>query len=674
MVKGKVATMKQLITILLVLLPISGIAQTTWDVSLWGQRRAFTEHIEKLAELVEAKTNGEFRLNLSYGELAPPRDNLGGIANGTFEMAQICAGLHIDKTPSLTVLELPYLGVSTLEEERIIGQHLLRQPAVLRDLQQYNAIALMPTPLPQQNLVGSGESPKTLSDLAGLRVRATTGTAQAMEALGALPTLVTASKVRDALETNQINAAAFAPHEHMSFGTIANATWWTENLNPGTINCPIIANTNSIEELPPQYREALYNSINESLDYYVRNYEYNLSQSWEPVLQELNVEKVYFSQSEMEAFRIEVAASAAQRWIEENTARGVDAQTLFESVITELYGGNPADIPEAFPVFSEEKKKQQIIDNYAFNRVPAEVQKPLPQAEPVRTFAFNKKQTAPQQESLPIAATIPIADTIPIEAPKSNTRIENIADVTVAALPASAAGPMFFTNRSNTASAEESLPGKKTTAKELPPLVLTLPIEAPKSNTRIENIADVTVAALPASAAGPMFFGTNSKDTSNETNAADEQPQKLVSNLPAPENYFGLPRNETAKILTANPMEMTVEWDLDSNATVGETLQKLAQYIGYRLVDNDIGLSVLTRKLPAVHRKVESITVADGFKVISGRGLLTVFNHVDRTVRHLQQKSNITEKLSACPDDITLASFSREGVLKLSDGSECLFQ
>lgn len=33
-----------------------------WNVSLWGKRRAFTEHVEKLAELVSEKTGGEFTL------------------------------------------------------------------------------------------------------------------------------------------------------------------------------------------------------------------------------------------------------------------------------------------------------------------------------------------------------------------------------------------------------------------------------------------------------------------------------------------------------------------------------------------------------------------------------------------------------------------------------------
>jgi TRAP-type C4-dicarboxylate transport system substrate-binding protein len=41
-----------------------------WNVSLWGQRRAFTEHVEKLAEQVSERTDGGFTLNISYGGLS----------------------------------------------------------------------------------------------------------------------------------------------------------------------------------------------------------------------------------------------------------------------------------------------------------------------------------------------------------------------------------------------------------------------------------------------------------------------------------------------------------------------------------------------------------------------------------------------------------------------------
>ena len=100
-----------------------------WNVSVWGKRRAFTEHIEKLAELVSEKTGGEFTMNISYGGLSKNRENLDGISIGAFEMAQFCAGYHRDKNPTITVLELPFLGVTTLEQEikvsNAVYNHLL---------------------------------------------------------------------------------------------------------------------------------------------------------------------------------------------------------------------------------------------------------------------------------------------------------------------------------------------------------------------------------------------------------------------------------------------------------------------------------------------------------------------------------------------------------------------
>ena len=87
-------------------------AATEWNVSLWGKRRAFTEHVEKLAELVSEKTGGEFTMNVSYGGLSKNKENLDGISIGAFEMAQFCAGYHRDKNRAITVLELPFLGVN----------------------------------------------------------------------------------------------------------------------------------------------------------------------------------------------------------------------------------------------------------------------------------------------------------------------------------------------------------------------------------------------------------------------------------------------------------------------------------------------------------------------------------------------------------------------------------
>ncbi len=305
---------------------------TQWNVSLWGKRRAFTEGVEKLAELVSAKTDGEFTLNISYGGLSKNRENLDGISIGAFEVAQFCAGYHADKNPSITVLELPFLGVTSLEQERQISQALYRQPAVVADLARWNATLLMPSPLPQYNIAGVGEAPRTLEDFAGLTVRATGGIGKAMEAINAVPTSMSASEVRQALDSGVIKAVAFAPHAHMAFGTVENAKWWTTNLNPGTVNCPVVVNTDALNDLSEENRQALLGSVDEALDYYIDYYNEKTMAAWGPLLDEKGIERITFSDEELAAFREAVAGPAAKAWIEENTARGLPAQELYDFV------------------------------------------------------------------------------------------------------------------------------------------------------------------------------------------------------------------------------------------------------------------------------------------------------------------------------------------------------
>ncbi|MEM0976350.1 MAG: TRAP transporter substrate-binding protein DctP [Pseudomonadota bacterium] len=325
-------TFKTAVASAVVLAFASEAIATEWNVSLWGKRRAFTEHVEKLAELVSEKTNGEFTLAISYGGLSKNTENLDGISIGAFEMAQFCAGYHADKNPSITVLELPFLGVTTLEEERKISQALYAHPAAQEDLGRWNATLLMPSPLPQYNLVGVGDAPKTLDDYEGLTVRATGGIGEAMKAVDAVPTSMSASEVRQSLDGGVVKAVAFAPHAHMSFGTVETGTWWTTNLNPGTVNCPVVVNTDALDALSDEHREALLGSVDEALDHYVATYNGATMDAWGPTLDEKGIERVTYSADELAAFEEAVAGPAAAAWIEANTARGLPAQELYDLV------------------------------------------------------------------------------------------------------------------------------------------------------------------------------------------------------------------------------------------------------------------------------------------------------------------------------------------------------
>jgi TRAP-type C4-dicarboxylate transport system substrate-binding protein len=306
-----------------------------WNVSVWGKRRAFTEHVEKLAELVSAKTNGEFTMNVSYGGLSKNKENLDGISIGAFEMAQFCAGYHRDKNRVVTVLELPFLGVEDLEQEVAVSKAVYSHPAAIEEMAQWNARLLMTSPMPQYNLVGTGEPRDTLAKFEGMRVRATGGLGQAFAAVGGVPTSVTATEAYQAMEGGLVDTVAFAQHAHLSFGTINQATWWTANLNPGTVNCPVVVNIDAYEGLSDQHRAALDSSVDEALDHYLANYG-ELLKKWDSVLADKGVTKVEIAESEIAAFRAKAADPIRDKWITDMEAQGLPGQELYDLVVKTL--------------------------------------------------------------------------------------------------------------------------------------------------------------------------------------------------------------------------------------------------------------------------------------------------------------------------------------------------
>lgn len=303
-------------------------AATEWNVSLWSKRRAFTEHVEKIAELVSAKTNGDFKLNISYGGLSKSKENLDGIAIGAFEMAQFCSFYHRAKNPTITVTELPYGKDVSLSRVAEIAQEVYKHPSVVRDLARWNATLLMPTPLPQYLIVGVGDKPTKLTDFSGKRLRGPGGIAGVLSQLGAVKTGVAASEVRQALDAGVIDTVAFAQHAHLAFGSVEAGKWSTTNLNLGSADCPVVVNTDALNGLKPAHKEALLGSVDEALAYYVKNYEGSVVGKYEAKLQEKGIQPVTFT-PEQTAELSKLAESVRAKWIKDN-AKNFNSQELFD--------------------------------------------------------------------------------------------------------------------------------------------------------------------------------------------------------------------------------------------------------------------------------------------------------------------------------------------------------
>jgi TRAP-type C4-dicarboxylate transport system substrate-binding protein len=189
--------------------------------------------------------------------------------------------------------------------------------------------------MPQYNIVGTGEPRDTLAKMEGMRVRATGGIGNAFKAVGATPTSVTSSEAYNAMESGVVDTVAFAQHAHLSFRTIDQATWWSANLNPGTVNCPVVVNIDAYEGLSDAHRAALDSSIDEAIDHYLANYG-SLLDRWETILAEKNVTKVELAQSELDAFRAVGGEPIQQKWIQDMEAQGIPGQELFDLVKSTL--------------------------------------------------------------------------------------------------------------------------------------------------------------------------------------------------------------------------------------------------------------------------------------------------------------------------------------------------
>ena len=189
--------------------------------------------------------------------------------------------------------------------------------------------------MPQYNLVGTGEPRDELADFEGMRVRATGGLGAAFKAVGGVPTSVTATEAYQAMDSGVVDTVAFAQHAHLSFGTINQADWWTANLNPGTVNCPVVVNIDAYESLSDEHRAALDESVDEAITHYLANYA-DLLARWDSVLEEKNVTKVMIADDQLAAFREKAADPARAAWISDMEKQGLPGQELYDLVVKTL--------------------------------------------------------------------------------------------------------------------------------------------------------------------------------------------------------------------------------------------------------------------------------------------------------------------------------------------------
>ena len=309
--------------------------ELTWDVSLWGKERAFTAGVERLAQLVAEKTDGNWTMVLHYGEaLSKARENLDGLSVDAFQAAMFCNFYHPRKNPALMALTMPFLPLGSWEDNRKARDAVYAHPAIKRELARWNAMTYVSSYLPQYEFLGRGKAPLTLADWRGLTVRAGGGLGRAMKVLGSTPTSSTATEVYTGVQQGTMDAVAFPfSYSHVDYKIHEVTDWFTSNLTPGTSDCPVAFSIRAYEGLPDPYKALLEDVRDEvvtaQIQAYVEMDEQNL-----PMLRR-ELQEVRYSDADLAAFQAAAGRPVIDAWIEEHQdrfdARGV-IETIFNAV------------------------------------------------------------------------------------------------------------------------------------------------------------------------------------------------------------------------------------------------------------------------------------------------------------------------------------------------------
>ncbi|MDP6342200.1 MAG: C4-dicarboxylate TRAP transporter substrate-binding protein [Alphaproteobacteria bacterium] len=318
----------------------AGVAEAKnvrWNLSLWGKKRASTSGAHAVVEDVEAKSGGSFKIKIHYGSLSKPKENLDGIKIGAFQMATFCAAYHPDKTPTLSVLDLPFLPYKDFDAKQATHEAVYAHPAVVKDLARWNAKILMTSMLPEYEMMGKGKPPRSAADLKGMRVRALGGIGVAMKNMGAVPTTVPAPEVYNMISTGAVDGVTFPfTYAHAAYKVHEVSEWFTSNMSLGSVTCPLVINTKAWSKLSKEHQDILWNARLAGYDEYRTVYKKADAKNLPMFRAKLT--EIKLSEPDLAALRKAGAKPVWDKWVQEASGKGLPAQELLDLVMSKAKG------------------------------------------------------------------------------------------------------------------------------------------------------------------------------------------------------------------------------------------------------------------------------------------------------------------------------------------------
>lgn len=306
-----------------------------WRHSNWGKRRANTEGIEKIAAILKERTGGKFTIKIGYGEMfSKDKENLDSIKLNAIEMADVCNFYHPGKNPAWMVYSLPFLPFGELEQHAAAANAMMKHPALVADMAQWNAMPYFFVVLPPYEFMGKGKAPVTLDDWKGLRVRAPGAVGEAFKILGSHLSTVPAVELYTALERGTVDAASFPfTYAHAAYQLHTISTWYTSNLAPGNAGCSAQMSKSAYDKLPPQYQKLLMEAQPEANKAMIAAY--RAADQVNLPLFKAKLKEIRYSEADLKKFEEVGGRPVWDKWVADNQSK-FDAKGVLDALLKEI--------------------------------------------------------------------------------------------------------------------------------------------------------------------------------------------------------------------------------------------------------------------------------------------------------------------------------------------------
>jgi TRAP-type C4-dicarboxylate transport system substrate-binding protein len=302
--------------------------QIKWKVSIFGPPRAWTHPVAEWAEVMKKETNGRWVIELYYGEtLGPAAEQLDGIRSGLFEAAAVTVFYSPGKIPLNQVLDLPFLPPLGNRNGVRLQMAAWEHPALLAELERWNAVPLIPTCAPQFELMGRKRIAKA-EDFKGLRISGMSADqGRCFAKFGAVPTPMPAPEVSGAVDRGTIDVVCW-PYAYGfgAFGVYEHSKYVTLDFAAGTGTSFYVANKKAWDALPEDIKEKHRNYMKNWPEHSARHFGI-ADEKWVPIYKAKGMEFIRFPKEERAKF-VEAARPIWDEWAKEWEKRGPTREIL----------------------------------------------------------------------------------------------------------------------------------------------------------------------------------------------------------------------------------------------------------------------------------------------------------------------------------------------------------